>query len=315
MYEAKLTRSIRAAAPEEDVEEPAPPPRRLPGIPTGGFALPGIVAPVRAPEPEPEEEEPVQQEEEQAIEPEAEEPVEEQPVEESEAAVAPPPLPAGRPSSMLPPRRSIPTPQASQDIQNDEIVPPSLPSGRPLPPQPQVAEQFVEEPETREDYAQEVEEQALPPPPSRPPGGLPPIPIAVSSLPLPPTASPPASPPSRRTSIFKSSSKQGSTSELDLQPTRTSMDSTRGLGVAGAGYAGDDASPQRSDSTLGHPLPALPEGSGGFLAQDVDLEQGTQWWRETPFGPPASIRSRRDILYDVSESSATKRGKTRFDNE
>ncbi|ORY77260.1 hypothetical protein BCR35DRAFT_305565 [Leucosporidium creatinivorum] len=304
---------VEESAPTEEAEEPAPP-RRLPGIPTGGFALPGIVAPVRAPEPEPEEEEPVEQEDEQVAEPEVEEATEHEPIQEPKAEDAPPPLPAGRPSSMLPPRRSVPTPQATEHDQEDVVAPPPLPSGRPLPPQPQVAEQFVEEPETHEDFAQEVEEQA-PPPPTRPQGGLPPVPTVATSPPLPPTASPPASPPSRRASLFKSSSKQGSTSSLDRQPTRTSMDSTRGLGVVGSGYLGDDTSPQRSNSSSGHPLPALPEGSGGFLAQDIDLEQGSQWWRATPFGPPSSIRSRRDILYDLSESTATKRGKTRFDNE
>lgn len=267
----------RAAAVEEQDEEAPAPPRRLPGFPAGAVALPGmptrkVVDPEPEPELEPTGEAETEQEDEQEAEP-VQEDHTEQVMEEPESPMAPPPLPAGRPSSMLPPRRSVPTPQATEDDQDGSSAPPPppLPSGRPLPPPPQIASQFVEEPEMHDEPFEQVSEEAAPPAPARPQGGLPPVPSSTtySSPPLPPTASPPSSPPSRRTSIFKSTSKRESVTSLDHAPaaTRTSMDSTRSFG-GGVGYLGEDTAPQRTNSTSsaagqGHPLPSLPESGGG----------------------------------------------------
>ncbi|KAK4702137.1 myosin tail region-interacting protein MTI1, partial [Phenoliferia sp. Uapishka_3] len=55
--------------------------------------------------------------------------------------------------------------------------------------------------------------------------------------------------------------------------------------------------------------------TGNFKARDLDLELGSQWWRAVPFSPPTSIKARKDVACEVSQSTSTKRGKTRHDNE
>ncbi|KMU76070.1 hypothetical protein CISG_05328 [Coccidioides immitis RMSCC 3703] len=45
----------------------------------------------------------------------------------------------------------------------------------------------------------------------------------------------------------------------------------------------------------------------GYIASDVDLGEGTFWWTQ-PNTPPPVFQNRRDIMYEVEESSSTKRG-------
>lgn len=234
-----------------------------------------------------------------------------------------PQLPIGRPPSQGPPKRSIPIPvanvqpepesepepepevseeeqedyadeddqeaveeaQSLQERDEDDILPPPLPAGRP--PQPY---HFTEEPSLIE------EEEVIPvadeplaasqPPPSR-------------SVPLP------GSPPQKRTS--RSSIGRGI---LGVAIPRGSLDLGRGsleLGRSSVEIPRQEIiEPTRqvtSSSTRG----------GQFKAVEVDLDGG--WWRSTPFSPPTAIKGRSDAIWEVSESSATKRGKTRHDNE
>ena len=53
----------------------------------------------------------------------------------------------------------------------------------------------------------------------------------------------------------------------------------------------------------------MPRASGehGFIASDVDLGQNSQWWRQ-PNTPPPAFQNRRDIMYEIEESSKTRRG-------
>ena len=50
-----------------------------------------------------------------------------------------------------------------------------------------------------------------------------------------------------------------------------------------------------------------PSGEHGSIAGDVDLGQASQWWRQ-PNQPPPVFQNRRDVVYEVEESSTTRRG-------
>ncbi|BGP18038.1 hypothetical protein JCM10213_008427 [Rhodosporidiobolus nylandii] len=173
--EAKDLESEAVETPT-DSESPTPandghPPRRIGGMPQGGFALPGIAAPRPPPsaEPEPEaeaEEPPVQAEEEH--EPPREDDREEEP--------APPPLPPNRP----PPSRAPPPPapaQADEDLEQAYADYTASDEEQEY----QHDGQVVDEPEdhyapsSEPQHKQPVEEaegdMPPPPPPPRPAGG------------------------------------------------------------------------------------------------------------------------------------------------
>ncbi|KAI9710283.1 MAG: hypothetical protein M1820_002777 [Bogoriella megaspora] len=46
----------------------------------------------------------------------------------------------------------------------------------------------------------------------------------------------------------------------------------------------------------------------GFMAGDIDLAESTQWWAR-PNTPPPAFHDRKDVLYEVEESSSSKRGR------
>ena len=50
-----------------------------------------------------------------------------------------------------------------------------------------------------------------------------------------------------------------------------------------------------------------PSGEHAFIASDVDLSQSSQWWRQ-PNAPPPALQNRRDIIYEVEDTSTTRRG-------
>ncbi|RHZ64004.1 SH3 domain protein [Aspergillus thermomutatus] len=45
----------------------------------------------------------------------------------------------------------------------------------------------------------------------------------------------------------------------------------------------------------------------GFIAMDVDLAEGSLWWAQ-PNTPPPVFQNRKDVLFEVEESTSTKRG-------
>lgn len=50
-----------------------------------------------------------------------------------------------------------------------------------------------------------------------------------------------------------------------------------------------------------------PSGEHGFIASDADLGQSSQWWRQ-PNTPPPVFQNRLDVIFEVEESSTTRRG-------
>ncbi|KAM0746882.1 hypothetical protein T439DRAFT_350457 [Meredithblackwellia eburnea MCA 4105] len=193
-------------------EDAPPPPRRLPGIPTGGMLLPGIVP--RFPKPQ-------SSEDDTPTSPPA-------PVSQDESA--PPPLPAGRPGS-LPPRRSIPIPEPETQVEESSVA--SHPQGFVSEPGsladegPEQEREDVEQEQAEDDEGQQVgeEDEELPPPPpprvARP--NMPP--------PLPPTTAPPTSPPPVRRA--PSVPQPGSPSSPSRQGSLPSRQSTLDGGILG----------------------------------------------------------------------------------
>ena len=50
-----------------------------------------------------------------------------------------------------------------------------------------------------------------------------------------------------------------------------------------------------------------PSVDQGFIATDVDLAEHTVWWSQ-PNTPPPALKNRNDVLYEIEESSSSKRG-------
>ena len=48
-------------------------------------------------------------------------------------------------------------------------------------------------------------------------------------------------------------------------------------------------------------------GNDGYIASDVDLGERTQWWAQ-PNQPPPVFHNRGDVLFEIEESSTSKRG-------
>ena len=65
---------------------------------------------------------------------------------------------------------------------------------------------------------------------------------------------------------------------------------------------------QRSSTTIRRSTDA-PRASGeqGSIASDVDLGQGSQWWA-SPETPPPIFQNRRDLIFEIEETSTTRRG-------
>jgi hypothetical protein len=50
-----------------------------------------------------------------------------------------------------------------------------------------------------------------------------------------------------------------------------------------------------------------PSVDQGYIAMDVDLAEGSLWWTQ-PNNPPPVFQNRKDIFFEVEESTSTKRG-------
>lgn len=65
---------------------------------------------------------------------------------------------------------------------------------------------------------------------------------------------------------------------------------------------------QRSSTTIRRSTDGpRPSGEQGFIASDVDMGQGSQWWAR-PDIPPPVFQNRRDLIYEMEETSTTRRG-------
>ncbi|KAL8972277.1 MAG: hypothetical protein Q9183_000634 [Haloplaca sp. 2 TL-2023] len=62
-------------------------------------------------------------------------------------------------------------------------------------------------------------------------------------------------------------------------------------------------------STSGRRSMEVPRSSSdqGFIATDIDLGYGSQWWTESNMPPPA-LQNRRDVIYEIEDQTTTRRG-------
>ncbi|KAL8873405.1 MAG: hypothetical protein Q9174_001131, partial [Haloplaca sp. 1 TL-2023] len=62
-------------------------------------------------------------------------------------------------------------------------------------------------------------------------------------------------------------------------------------------------------STSGRRSMEAPRSSSdqGFIATDIDLGPGSQWWTESNMPPPA-LQNRRDVIYEIEDQTTTRRG-------
>ncbi|KAI4207287.1 MAG: hypothetical protein LQ346_000655 [Caloplaca aetnensis] len=62
-------------------------------------------------------------------------------------------------------------------------------------------------------------------------------------------------------------------------------------------------------STSGRRSMEVPRVSSdqGFIASDLDLGHGTQWWTQ-PNTPPPTLQNRRDVIYEIEDSTTNRRG-------
>ncbi|KAL1616649.1 assembly of actin patch protein [Neofusicoccum ribis] len=145
--------------------------------------------------------------------------------------------------------------------------------------------------------------RAAPPPPSAPPAG-------THEAPVPEEEDEDEiyqSPPPRRMSKMSQhhvpiSSHQElpgqaeNTYETPMSPPRSSMQASR-KSLDAERTLGSRRSMDQSRPSIDH----------GHIANDVDLGQASQWWTQ-PNTPPPVFQNRKDVFFEIEESTTTKRG-------
>ena len=131
------------------------------------------------------------------------------------------------------------------------------------------------DPSLYEGSRQEAQQRA---PPPIPPMGMPPQQKHAVPPPLPPEHRDPPLAPSRERESMEDPGRS-------LDPPRKSMTGRRSM---------DPGS---------RPIP----DNGGQIARDVDLAESSMWWAQ-PNVPPPVFQNRNDVLYEMEESTASKRG-------
>ncbi|KAK5013320.1 assembly of actin patch protein, partial [Cryomyces antarcticus] len=217
------------------------------------------------------------------------------------AGVPPPPPPRATVPRAVPPPPPLLAPKTRQSMDAPRAAPPPIPPTRriepnigdneydpyryggpvhPVPPAPAsmlgpyAAAHGTETPESEDDDLYSASPprtsmERLPPlPPQAPPHQERPVPPPPSQNAAPPNRAPSTRAPPRQS--------------LDVQrtptiPSRRSMEQFR------------------------------PSSDQGFIATDVDLGERAQWWAQANVPPPV-FQNRKDVLYEIEESSTSKRG-------
>lgn len=199
---------------------------------------------------------------------------------------SPPPLPPMSTQSAhrtVPPPPPLSAPKGRTSTEIPRAAPPPVPPSRPPPADEEVDDGF-------DNYKRYQESSRTAPPP--PPPAAAPVPIPQSdpiqdssddlyqvptkkSIDVPRTAPPPPMEPSPRIP------------DMPRGGARQSMEANRNL----------------SRKSLDASRPSIE----GYMASDVDLAENSQWWAQ-PNAPPPVFQNRNDVLFEVEESSSSKRG-------
>ncbi|KAF2226184.1 hypothetical protein BDZ85DRAFT_294521 [Elsinoe ampelina] len=206
---------------------------------------------------------------------------------------SPPPLPTSPPTQ----HRAVPPPppgQVSRGKQSTDLprtAPPPLPPSRP----PPADEQDEDDDDDGLDNYQRYQDSQRPVPPP------------------PPTAAPAPVP-----SHAADTTAQDSSDDLYSAPTRKSVEAPRTVpppptetsprpaeSSRFGGRQSLDAVRALNRKSMDAPRPST--SSDGFIATDIDLPTSPQWWAQ-PSTPPPVFQNRHDLLFEVEESSTSKRG-------
>ncbi|EEH04468.1 SH3 domain-containing protein [Histoplasma capsulatum G186AR] len=203
----------------------------------------------------------------------------------------PPPLPpTSAPRAVPPPPPAQPPKHARRST--------DMPRGPP-PPVPPIKDQTGNEADDGEDYDPFRYSARPPVPPSEPPGLPPTAPRVELNLPMqnPPaedddddlySASLSRPPPPQQQPLATERAAPGPPPSWN--PPRQSMDALR--------------SPPSARRSMDLPRPSADQG---YIANDVDLGASSLWWTQ-PHVPPPVFQKRRDLLFEMEQSTPTNRG-------
>ncbi|KAK8207441.1 SH3 domain protein [Phyllosticta capitalensis] len=184
----------------------------------------------------------------------------------------PPPLP--RESLDAPRTAPPPLPRdAKSPMEEDEYDPFKPGAGARAPQPPPVPPPAAREPATPAEEAEEDELYASPPP-------------RRMSQRMSRHAVPPPPPPHQE---IPESVVPNSPGRASMQASRRSVDVDRAIG---------------SRRSMDQARPSMDHGQ---IANDVDLGHGSKWWSQ-PNTPPPVFQNRKDVLFEIEESTTTKRG-------
>ncbi|KAK1148665.1 assembly of actin patch protein [Aspergillus melleus] len=214
----------------------------------------------------------------------------------------PPPPPPSAPRA-VPPLPPVQPPKSAGSAGRA-----SLESPRGPPPPPPHMDSFHGDDDEYDPYRYTAPQPGLPPPPRAPPApvGRPEVPPSIqpehvaddsddlydaSPIHAPPEVPPPAAPTEKRTSMAPPPPSFFPPAQPPTpRSNRASLDIPRG------------APPLRRSMDV-----ARPSIDQGFIAMDVDLAEGTLWWSQ-PSTPPPALQNRKDLFFEVEESTSSKRG-------
>lgn len=144
--------------------------------------------------------------------------------------------------------------------------------------------------------APRMTDRAPPPPPSHDRVFPPPPPTTMAPSQPPPQGPPQGPPPSHDRVVPQPP--PASTASMQVPPQRLSRDlSHQSVDMSQA----QSTMPRRSVDA------PRPSGDHGPMAQDVDLGFASKWWAQ-PSTPPPVFQKRGDVIYEIEESTSSKRG-------
>ncbi|KAI9678201.1 MAG: hypothetical protein M1817_006146 [Caeruleum heppii] len=209
--------------------------------------------------------------------------------------------PKATPSASSPPVPPVVAPRG--------VAPPPPPqrAGRPSAEMPRAAPPPVPPPRATSPETEEVEYD--PYRYSAPPGRAPAAPVAMRSQPA--SYEPYPEPHQRESSMDREPPvTAGQTSELPKPRPTNSTSTPRSLDVSRVSEGGRKSTDQgRVSQTL--PRRSVeqgrPSGDSGHMAMDVEMDLSSRWWAQ-PNMPPPVFQNRGDLIYEVEETSTSKRG-------
>ena len=107
--------------------------------------------------------------------------------------------------------------------------------------------------------------------------------------------------------MFQASSPQRAMTAFAAQST-SQYPSSPNMAAPGRSGPRQSTDMQRTSTSIRRSMDASrPSGEQAFIAGDVDLGHNSQWWAR-PDTPPPVFQNRRDLIFEIEETSTTRRG-------